>query len=60
MTVTCTLLCPTVPSALVRHDESPSPRAGFGRCSRCDCREYEGGPSSHVCHNCGDSYDDHY
>ncbi len=31
---------------------------GFGRCSRCSCRDFEG--SGECCDNCGHNYSDHY
>lgn len=31
---------------------------GFGRCSKCNCKEFEG--RSQTCRNCGHSYKAHY
>jgi hypothetical protein len=32
--------------------------AGYGRCSKCECRAYEG--STYQCSNCGHQYADHW
>lgn len=31
---------------------------GFGRCSKCNCKEFEG--RSQTCRNCGHAYNKHY
>lgn len=41
-----------------KKQEDKSPLCGYGRCSKCGCRSYEG--SGYICENCGHHYDAHY
>lgn len=52
------LLNPSWKIFLQKKQEDKSPRCGYGRCSKCGCRGYEGG--GYICENCGHHFDAHY